>query len=607
MRRCPFTCRPARRWFCALVTTLAFLGGPAVFGSVSAGATAVASPPPTAYAFWNSIGINTHLYYSNTPYADLDEVAARLEQLGVMHIRDGLAPNRPDEIAALNLLASLGIRSDLLLGQPGSDPAPLLEVVRNELEGSVEAIEGPNEYEDSGSGWQARLLPFQQTLYQDVKSILPGVAVVGPSVGGLDLVGSLDYGNIHPYPGGAEPEANVTSQVAQGQTASGDAPIWATETGYHDAVSMVPGSNQPATTDAAQSVYIPRLFASYFAQGIQRTYLYELLDEFSDPSRSNPEADFGLLNFDLTPKPQFYALANMIAAVRDVPNPNPTALNYSVSDSGSSLQKLLLSRADGSWQILLWRADPVNATGQAAGSANVSLQLPFCSTATSEAPSASADIIPLGTATNFDVNVGASLQIVAVKKSAGCGVAVQTNAVVLTASGTKTTASASAADTPGSNTASEPTSGATNSNRKPRKVVAPHGLPGATTSLDRVWGLKTGRVSIEFRVAQHNVSAPRIKHVQVRLPAGFSFARLGHGSAVPASAGTAVANGSTLNVELRRSASTLRIYVSAGAMRESKLERMRESRRRFPGLTTHVTVSGTTMKNATVRLTSKGS
>ena len=30
--------------------------------------------------------------------------------------------------------------------------------------------------------------------------------------------------------------------------------------------------------------YLPRLFASYFRSGISRTFVYELLDEFADPT-----------------------------------------------------------------------------------------------------------------------------------------------------------------------------------------------------------------------------------------------------------------------------------------------------------------------------------
>jgi hypothetical protein len=390
-------------------------------GSASTEADLAAPAPVSAYAFWNSIGVNTHLFYSNTPYSNIAAVAARLEQLGIVHIRDGLAPNRPDEIRALDRLASDGIRSDLLVGQPGSDPTALLTLIRTRLRRSVEAVEGPNEYGHTGKGWQSRLIRFQRTLYRDVRSILPGTRVVGASVGSVRLVGSLNIGNLHPYPGGGMPEANLTTQILLGDQVSGSAPVWVTETGYHDAVNVVlnqkPGTYQPPTTDAAQAIYLPRLFAYYFSQGIHRTYLYELLDEFRDPTRSHPNYDFGLLDHNLTPKPQFYALENLIHAVRDTPDPEPALLSYTIADPGSSLHQLLLARANGSWQILVWRAEQVNAAGQGATSANIDLKLPFCSTLTSESPSQSSRLHRLGTGTEFGVRSGAALQILNVQRA----------------------------------------------------------------------------------------------------------------------------------------------------------------------------------------------
>jgi hypothetical protein len=411
LRGNPGAAATARAWprFVAVTSSVVLLLG------LSA-AKAAASTPATAYAFWNSMGINTHLAYSNTPYSRIYEVARRLQQLGIIHIRDGLAPDRPDEIAAFELLAARGIKADLLLGQPGSSPVPLLNVLKQHARNAVESIEGPNEYWMSGAGWQSRLVPFQMTLYRDTHKVLPGLPVVGASVGSVDLIGALDVGNIHPYPGGNEPESNLRSQIARAHAVSGGAPIWATETGYHDAVHMVPGSHQAATTDAAQTIYLPRLFAYYFSQGIQRTYIYELLDEFRDPKRTHPESDFGLLDYGLDPKRQFYAIARLVKAVRDVPNPDPRRLPYDVEDSGPSLRHLLLSRANHTWQLLIWRAEPVNAAGRGPSESAVMLKLPFLSVVTSETPSSSARVRRIGAGVDFRIDVGVALQILSIRR-----------------------------------------------------------------------------------------------------------------------------------------------------------------------------------------------
>jgi hypothetical protein len=538
------------------------------------------------------MGINTHLYYSDTPYADTNDVAARLEQLGIVHIRDGLAPGRPDEIAALNVLAGDGIKSDLLLGQPGTDPTSLLDVVNDQLSDSVEAIEGPNEYDRTGDGWQANLLPFQSTLYQDVHSTLPWTTVVAASVGGVSLAGSADVGNIHPYPGGNEPEDNVASQVVSGQQVSGTGAVWATETGYHDAVNMASGTGeQPATPDAAQAIYLPRLFADYFAQGIQRTYIYELLDEFSDPTRSNPEADFGLLNNDLTPKPQFYALANLTAAVRDTPNPDPLPLSYTMSDSGTSLDQLLLSRADGSWQVLLWRAEPVNAAGVGAPSADVTVDLPFCADLSSQTPSDSADVDPLGTGTQFTVSVGAALQILSVQRANSCATSTGSTGADTTAAVPVSGSAPSNAPAPGS-TPAAPVSGSTpaapvsGSTSKPTKT---HGFSSRSSlvriSKARVAGLSSGRVTIAFHVDQGFSVTPEIQRLSFMLPAGLVFTRLHPAGVVSARGATLITRGARMTIVLRNAVRSFEVSLGVGTIKESESLRASARRRQVASLT----------------------
>ncbi len=374
----------------------------------------VAPAPHSAADFWNSMGVNVHMYYSNTPYKNVAGVLARLEQLDFRHVRDGLAPNRPDEISALQALGGAGIKATLMVGTPGQSLGPLLQVLAGQLASDVEAIEGPNEYWSSGPGWQARLMPFQSLLYDDVKDT-PGLAsnlVVGPSVGGIQI-SSDDRANIHPYPGGGPPESNIAGQLAGATSTFGDVPVWATETGYHDAVNATPGSSQPAATDAAQAVYLPRLFAAYFRSGISRTFIYELADEFADPGAQNPEARFGLLDHDLQPKPQFYALARLATAVQDSPDLAPQPLDYTISDLGTGLQQLLLSRSDESFQILLWRPVAVDSAGTdtAAATAPLALNLPFCADTTVLDPSQSSDAQDLGIGQHVSLTVGASLRL----------------------------------------------------------------------------------------------------------------------------------------------------------------------------------------------------
>jgi hypothetical protein len=412
-----------RRWVrvLALVGAAAGMALVASTCSIASTTTLHAPAPRSAESFWDSMGVNTHMYYSDTPYADTAAVVSWLTRLDIRHVRDGLAPGREDEVAALRALGKAGIKSSLLVGAPGSDPAQLLDVITTQLSGDVEAVEGPNEYWRTGSGWQGRLLPFQRTLFSETRSQPDPPLVVGPSVGGLNLKQYLNRGNIHPYPGGEPPEFNIAGQVSGARQTSGSAPVWATETGYHDAINMNPGASQPAASDAAQAVYLPRVFASYFAAGVARTYLYELLDEFPNPTRSQPEDHYGLLTNALQPKPQFWAVSRLAHAVADRPTSAVKPLDYSIVDTGSELRQVLLSRSDGSWQILLWRPSWVAPDGRPMQPASsLTLKLPICAQVRVMTPSRSSSQRSLGHGSSFKLSVGGSLTILHVKRSV-CG------------------------------------------------------------------------------------------------------------------------------------------------------------------------------------------
>jgi hypothetical protein len=325
-----------------------------------------------AAAFVDSVGVNTHTYYSDTVYySRFATIEQRLRELGVHHVRENLVPDRPDQYQRLNALAAAGVRSTLILGDPDNGTPGLerlLAIVRDELPGSVDAIEGPNEFDlRGGEDWEPRVAAYQAQLYAAVEDDpeLAALPVLGPSAGGIgderqftDLSGDLDYGNIHPYPDGEPPETNVGEWLAAATRTSADKPVMATESGYHDALAATEG--QRPVSEAAMATYVPRLFLDYFRRGIPRSFQYELVDEFPDAGETEPESDFGLLRNDLTPKPAFTALRNLIAVLDDPGGDfDPGRLDYTVSGDRSGLQQLLLQKSDGSFYLVLWRAKSV--------------------------------------------------------------------------------------------------------------------------------------------------------------------------------------------------------------------------------------------------------
>ncbi len=337
---------------------------------IPAGASAAAVPARSADSFVDSVGVNTHLYYNDTDYyRQFGTIAQRLQELGVRHIRENLVPNRPDQYQRLNQLAAQGIKSTLILGEPDDGSAglgKLTSILANNLRGSVDAVEGPNEWDlHGGAGWMSSLAPYQAQIWSQVKGspTLAGLPVVGPSLGNTnssasDISGSLEYGNIHSYPNAEPPEWNLSKRLSLATEMSGSKPVMATETGYHNAVGYQ-GDHRP-TSEAAEAVYLPRLFLEYYRRGVVRTFSYELLDEFPDPGTDEPESNFGLLRNDLSPKPAFTALSNLIAICSDPGSSfTPGRLDYSVSGDQTELRQLLLQKSDGSYYLALWRATSV--------------------------------------------------------------------------------------------------------------------------------------------------------------------------------------------------------------------------------------------------------
>ncbi len=345
-------------------------GGPDADTSAAGDAGGVAARP--AQAFVGSLGINTHTYYSDTVYRQrFPTIERRLRELGLRHIRENLMPHRPDQYRMLNRLAAAGIESQLILGDPRNGRAglrQLLAILEKRLSGAVEAVEGANEYDLSGDPrWRQRLDRYQRSLYTLVKenAELERLPVVGPSVGQLadnlevtDLSRYLDYGNVHSYPDGEPPERILGSWLRAAARTSGGKPVMATETGYHTALSASQG--QRPASEAAMAAYAPRIYLDYFARGVVRTFPYELVDEFPDPGNDEPESNFGLLRNDLSPKPAFRAVRNLVDLLAD-PGPRftPGRLDLSLGGERRDLRTLLLQKRDGRFYLALWRSTSV--------------------------------------------------------------------------------------------------------------------------------------------------------------------------------------------------------------------------------------------------------
>jgi hypothetical protein len=341
----------------------------------AASAAPRAVPARAASDVLQRLGLNTHFnYLGERQYAPrFAEVKRRLAELGVSRLRDGI-DHRPETVARLRELhRDLGVR--VLLGtntrtvrRPGdlpwdgfgrADPGgirPALEIVRAHYAQLCDGLEGVNEYDHSSEGdpdLGGTMLAYQRALWQAVKAdrVLRGVPVVGLSLAHHvnarrvpDLGAFLDVGSMHSYPGPEPPTTGLAASMADLGRMSGGKPVWATETGYEDAIAP---RHMPPDVVAR---YGPRLVAEYARAGVPRTYFYELIDE---PGRGRR---FGLLDADLGEKPVFRALRDTFALLRAPgPDAGPRELAYALEGDTARVHDLLLHRADGRLVLLVWQ------------------------------------------------------------------------------------------------------------------------------------------------------------------------------------------------------------------------------------------------------------
>jgi len=354
---------------CALTFSTAVL----VIGSALYAPVVQAQPELARRAddFVDSIGVNTHLFYDNSVYYQKYNsiIKPKLLELGVRHIRDGGTLNRNGYLVRLKELASLGIRSTLIFDPRNSTPQQAISLLKELGVGVVEAVEGPNEYDNSGdSNWVNTVRTYQQRLHQALKSdsataTLPELGPTFTSVAAYkatrDLGAEVDYDSMHNYYSGRNPGTggwgdngygSITWNVQLAQKYMGDKPVISTETGYHNTLN----TTDIGVPEDVAGKYIPRLCLEQFNYGILGTFLYELIDVYNDAN--DPQKNFGLLRNDGSEKPAFIALKNLISLLKD-PGSDFTlaALNYRLSGNMTNVHHTLLQKHDGTFYLILWQ------------------------------------------------------------------------------------------------------------------------------------------------------------------------------------------------------------------------------------------------------------
>ncbi len=365
-----------------------------LFAFIALAVTPTLTPAQTVAAdrLADSVGVNVHLHYDNTIYrSNFDLIKARLLELGVRHVRDGLIDTTwQGYYDRHNALGAAGIKG-IFIVTPGM-PTAVLQAYPARMSSAFEGYEAPNEHNQSGdTSWVSTM---RSTLVQlrnlRTSPELAAFPVYGPSLTHEtayqalgDVSALIDVGNLHNYFSGFNPGTSGWGDNGYGsidwnlnlvRTISGNKPIATTETGYWNDQSV--GAVPPEVA----AKYMPRLVLEQFRKGITRTYIYELSD-YQQTGTHALTSSYGLLNEDGSPKPAFTALKGLLTLVAD---PGPAfplyALQYSVTGGNANLRNMSFQKRNGAYLIALWveqQGFNVNSKQQmSVASQNVTVTLP---------------------------------------------------------------------------------------------------------------------------------------------------------------------------------------------------------------------------------------
>jgi hypothetical protein len=321
-----------------------------------------------AAAFVDSMGVQTHISYIDTPYGNWQGVMNELVRLGVRHVRDAL-PLTPTFVKNHQQLAAAGIRCTCGFAIDKEIAAEQI-VQAAHAASDVEALEAPNECDagsNCGGGGKAGIahaVNFLPVLASAARTL--GVPTIGPSFTTAEAYSAagpigqwVAFNNLHVYFGGRNPGTDgwgagdaqghrygsMDWWIDQSRLNAPGVPLQITETGYESFDRPV----RPGTiATEVESSYLLRTLLLAWSHGIRRTFVYELLDE-------SPDSGYGLLRHDLTEKPAFRALRNLLEILHDSSSPTTLGgLSFSVDGTDPSLSHVLLQKSDGSYYLILW-------------------------------------------------------------------------------------------------------------------------------------------------------------------------------------------------------------------------------------------------------------
>jgi hypothetical protein len=315
----------------------------------------------------DTIGVNIHSASLNAPARAAATVNA-FTYLGIANVRTVLTAGLLPDASVTSRLADAGARFDVLLGgyrDLGESLATVTAFARANPK-AVMAIEGPNEI----SNWPITFhglsgvdagIAFVNAAAAAVRSApeLAGVAIydlTGAPRNAQLMRDAADYANFHPYSRDASQPFEWLQDRISDRSIPGKG-IVITETGYQTGIGNLDWEGVDLITQAKLTL---NLLADAAILGVSRTFLYQLLD-VNDPTGIAVNAHLGLFDAKFRPKPVAVAIHNLTAILGDSSTDSRSfathALNYSLTGLPASGHSLLLEKASGLFNLMIW-AEP---------------------------------------------------------------------------------------------------------------------------------------------------------------------------------------------------------------------------------------------------------
>lgn len=357
--------------------TAQFTGSGAYAASTSAQVQVTVNPSSVgeqasqSQVFFDSVGIETHMSYLNTAFGtQWQTVLQEIKSLGIHHLRDGYYdwPSSSSIVTNHQSLALAGILTTYVVPLDFATTVAQIKATSTNVQ-DMEMLEASNECDvdpicgGPGLAGINNVVSFLPTVFAAGQSL--GIPVLGPAFTTSDayaaagnIASKMNYNNLHVYFGGRNPGSNGWGSgdaqgnnygsfawwMDQGSLDAPNVPDIITETGYY----TVPNPYPYQVTETVGASYIPRTYLLAFNHGVKRTFLHELIDEVASPY-------FGLLRYDLSERPAFTAVKNMLSLVTDPGIAfNPGKLNYTLSGGDSTLNHTLLQKRDGTFLLVIW-------------------------------------------------------------------------------------------------------------------------------------------------------------------------------------------------------------------------------------------------------------